>query len=158
MLETDLELLRPLIPNVQVTDPQLFRGGQPLEAAWPLLANAGVKLVVNLRNDPVPDEEIDVLHFGMRYLASPMNGWGRPGPLQVDSIVDRIAQEISRNQPVFVHCQHGDDRTGTIIACYRIRIQGWTNQEALREAENLHMSWVEILMRDFIEDYGKKED
>ncbi|MBN2210712.1 MAG: dual specificity protein phosphatase family protein, partial [Sedimentisphaerales bacterium] len=36
-------------------------------------------------------------------------------------------------QPVLVHCQHGADRTGTMCAMYRIVIEGWPKEEALRE-------------------------
>ena len=35
--------------------------------------------------------------------------------------------------PFFVHCQHGSDRTGVCIAAYRIVVQGWTKQDAIRE-------------------------
>lgn len=35
--------------------------------------------------------------------------------------------------PVFVHCQHGADRTGTMCAIYRVAVQGWTKGEAIRE-------------------------
>jgi len=36
-------------------------------------------------------------------------------------------------QPVLVHCQHGADRTGMMIAVYRIIVQGWSKQQALDE-------------------------
>jgi protein tyrosine/serine phosphatase len=35
--------------------------------------------------------------------------------------------------PVFVHCQHGADRTGTMCAVYRIAVQGWSKDEAIAE-------------------------
>jgi hypothetical protein len=38
-----------------------------------------------------------------------------------------------RRTPVLVHCQHGADRTGTMIAVYRIAVQGWSKAEAIRE-------------------------
>ena len=35
--------------------------------------------------------------------------------------------------PLLVHCQHGADRTGLMSALYRVAVQGWTKEEALRE-------------------------
>jgi len=35
--------------------------------------------------------------------------------------------------PVLVHCMHGADRTGVMSAIYRVAIQGWTKDEALKE-------------------------
>src|SRR5262249_18086825 len=36
-------------------------------------------------------------------------------------------------QPVLVHCQHGSDRTGTMVALYRIVVEGWSKEAALLE-------------------------
>ncbi len=37
------------------------------------------------------------------------------------------------NYPVFIHCEHGNDRTGLIAALYRIQVQGWDWREARKE-------------------------
>ncbi len=161
MIDSDFDAFRagdpPLIPNLGVADPKLIRGGQPLMAAWPLLAAAGVNLVINLRDDALPEEEPGVTAAGMRYVNFPMSGWKKPNRNEVDVTLDRIAQEIGRGQTVYCHCKHGDDRTGTICACYRIR-QGWTAQEALKEATSDGMNPLEVFMKEFVESYGKKED
>jgi tyrosine-protein phosphatase SIW14 len=55
--------------------------------------------------------------------------------------------------PVFIHCKHGCDRTGTIIACHRLRHDRWTATAALREAKAYGMSaWV-FGMKRFIKDF-----
>jgi protein tyrosine/serine phosphatase len=41
-----------------------------------------------------------------------------------------------KNQPVFVHCQHGSDRTGMMVASYRMLEQDWTNADAESEIHN----------------------
>jgi protein tyrosine/serine phosphatase len=50
--------------------------------------------------------------------------------------------------PVFVHCFHGSDRTGTMVAMYRIFIQGWSKAEALRELKEggygFHPIWKNL--------------
>jgi protein tyrosine/serine phosphatase len=52
-------------------------------------------------------------------------------------------------QPVLVHCQHGSDRTGTMVAIYRIAFQGWTKAQATDEMINggfgFHPMWQNLL-------------
>ena len=38
-----------------------------------------------------------------------------------------------KRKPMLLHCQHGADRTGTMCALYRIVVQGWSKDEAIRE-------------------------
>lgn len=52
-------------------------------------------------------------------------------------------------QPVLVHCQHGSDRTGTMVAIYRIAVEGWTKAQATDEMVNggfgFHPMWQNLL-------------
>ena len=47
--------------------------------------------------------------------------------------------------PVLVHCQHGADRTGSMIAVYRVIVQGWSKDDAIREMKEggygFHRIW-----------------
>ena len=51
--------------------------------------------------------------------------------------------------PVLVHCQHGADRTGIICALYRIIIQGWTKEDAIKEMNQggfgFHQIWNNLV-------------
>ena len=57
--------------------------------------------------------------------------------------------------PVFIHCQHGCDRTGTIVACYRMKHDQWTFEKAIAEANHYGLSMFERGMKRFIQDFGK---
>ena len=52
-------------------------------------------------------------------------------------------------QPVLVHCDHGSDRTGTMVAIYRVAIEGWTKAQATDEMINggfgFHPLWQNLL-------------
>jgi tyrosine-protein phosphatase SIW14 len=45
--------------------------------------------------------------------------------------------------PVLVHCQHGEDRTGLIVAAYRVMVSGWDKNKAMAEA--LHFGYRDWL-------------
>jgi hypothetical protein len=54
------------------------------------------------------------------------------------------------NRPIVIHCQHGSDRTGAMMALYRIVVQGWTKDDAIREMNAggyHHSSWFSNLDR-----------
>lgn len=143
----------PGIPNFHRVDEHLFRGGQPSAADLAALQALGVRTVVNLRYEDslVKAEQAQAEALGMRYVNVPMYGLARPREEQVASVM-RILDDPS-NWPVFVHCKRGADRTGAIVACYRIAHHGWTPDAAIREADALGMMRLELAKKAYIRDY-----
>jgi protein tyrosine/serine phosphatase len=132
----------------------LYRGAQPDEPGILSLKRLGIKTIVDLRmtKDTWKQEAGLALAHGIVYTNIPFKGTGRP---KQDQIATALAIIQNSPGPVFVHCQYGCDRTGTIIACYRIRHDGWSNAAALAEARRYGLSWFERGMRSYILDFGK---
>ena len=84
-----------------------------------------------------------------------MPGLSAPSDEQVARVMSIINDPD--NQPVFVHCKRGADRTGTIGAIYRISHDGWTADRAIAEARLYGMSWAEFGMKSYISDYYKQQ-
>jgi protein tyrosine/serine phosphatase len=121
------------IPNVRVVSPALVRGGQPSEEGLKLLKEAGVKTIVNLRNEEVlvAREERIARQLGLKFVNIPQDAFNQPAESDIRKFLSTVDE--SANQPVFVHCLYGQDRTGTMVGIYRIKYQGWTASQAFDE-------------------------
>ncbi len=97
------------------------------------LEKAGIKTIVNLRSrlKLVERERQWVEETGMRYHSYPLRYWLSPGIEDMERLFSVI--ETPENNPVFIHCFHGADRTGIGIAAYRIMRENWTFEDAYRE-------------------------
>jgi len=135
-------------------DEHLYRGAQPTEAGFRRLRDLGVRTVVNLRleADAVRlDEQKIVESLGMRYVHLPVRDgnvftWFRRIPGEA---VARFFSILDTEPgPVFVHCHRGTDRTGALVALYRIARNGWEGHRASKEAAELGMRvWYRGLRR-----------
>lgn len=145
------------LPNFHKVSGQLYRGAQPLGGAASKLAALGVKTIVNLRgeDDLSRVEQKEAETAGLRFFSVAMPGLSAPSDEQVAQVMAIINNP--ENQPVFIHCKRGSDRTGTIAAIYRISNEGWTAERAIAEAKLHGMSWAEFGMRSYISDYYYKQ-
>lgn len=146
----------PDLPRFFRINENLYRGAQPTPAGIRSLAELGIKTIVNLRgkNETTQAERDEAVAAGLSYFNIPLPDLSSPS----DELVDQVLAIINNraNWPVFVHCNHGKDRTGLIIACYRISVEGKTDKDALREAKKYGLSWVQFGMKDYIGDYYKR--
>ena len=84
----------------------------------------------------------------MRYINVPMTGLIPPTNLEITRIL--VLLEAPNAGAVFVHCMRGADRTGAVIAAYRIDHDHWDNGRALNEAMSLGMSFFQLPRQNFI--------
>ncbi len=121
-------LKREGVPNLHRVDKGLYRGGQPTAQSMRELAKLGVKTVVNLRafhsdRDEIAGTDLAYVHFPM--MAFHVD--------EEDVVRFLKVTTDEKRRPVFVHCWHGADRTGVMCAAYRIAVQGWEKDAAIRE-------------------------
>ena len=143
----------PALPNFHQVNQQFFRGGQPKDGGLRKLKDLGVKTIVNLRGEDAHTrtESEEAHSLGLRYYSISLPEFSRPKDEEVGRVLDII--NAPENQPIFIHCRRGKDRTGTIVACYRISHDGWTAEQARDEARRYGLGWVEIGMRRYIDKY-----
>jgi protein tyrosine/serine phosphatase len=145
------------LPNFYRVNDVLYRGGQPSDDGFKRLAQLGIKTVLDLRDDGerAQAEELKARSAGLKYLNMPMGGFLKPNDKRVAEVMSILSS--AEHQPVFVHCQRGSDRTGTIIAIYRIDYDGWTSKDAKEEAKRFGLGFWQIRMRDYISDYNRNK-
>lgn len=146
------------LPNFQEVNSQLYRGAQPKSGGIKRLSQMGIKTIVNLRgaDETTRNEEAEARVAGLRYFNIPLRQFGRPTDEQVERVLNILND--SDNQPVFVHCRLGADRTGLVVAIYRIAHDGWTSERAKAEANKYGMHPWEIAMKQYIRDYYKRRE
>jgi protein tyrosine/serine phosphatase len=133
------------VPNLNQVGPNLYRSAQPTAAGF-IAAEKKLKLrtVISLRGY---HSDADLLKGTSIERASvPMSAWN----ITNDEIISALKQIKSAQAkgPVLLHCLHGADRTGVVVAMYRILYQGWSKEQALDEMKNggfnFHSVWANI--------------
>ncbi len=144
------------LPNFSKINDTLFRGGQPSAAGVKRLAELGVRTIVNFRDrqSSVLREQKYAAEQGIRFINIRLSNWFSATDDEMHRIIEIIRDPA--NHPVFVHCKRGADRTGTVIAIYRMLVEGWTDREANREAKRHGIGWWQVWMRDYIKSYYKR--
>jgi protein-tyrosine phosphatase len=138
------------IQNFYKVDERVYRGAQPTDDGFRYLANLGLKTVVDLReSDARSAREAQVVTaLGMRYINIPMTGLTPPSEADITRILALL--EDGNSGGVFVHCKRGADRTGAVIAAYRIDRDHWDNYRALKEAMSCGIALFQLPRMNYI--------
>jgi tyrosine-protein phosphatase SIW14 len=130
-LATDAKLAAIRIDNFGTINDHYYRGAQPKDDDYRDLAALGVKTVIDLTKDGRDDEPGLVKEAGMKFVRIPLTTSEAPSDEAVTQFLALVNDTAS--QPVYVHCQGGRHRTGTMTAVYRMTQDHWTADQAYQE-------------------------
>ncbi|QNK77942.1 dual specificity protein phosphatase family protein [Winogradskyella sp. PAMC22761] len=121
--------------NLYQVNSILYRSEQPSKKGFKDIDSIGVKTVLNLRrrwNNKKKSKD-----FNFNLVHQPI----KTKQLNEDDILNALNVIQNSEQPVLVHCWHGSDRTGTIIAAYRMVIENWSKELAIEEFKNENLGY-----------------
>ncbi len=134
------------VPNLHKVAHNLYRSGQPTADGFGQLeSKLGIKHVISFLPS-VNDESLSP-NTAIKFRRVPMNTWNIV-PKDTITALKMIDSGMS-NGPALIHCQHGSDRTGMMVALYRIAFEGWSKDRASDEMQHggfgFHNVWTNIV-------------
>jgi len=132
------------LDNLFKVSDDVYRSAQPTEGGMTSAKNLGIKTVISLRDTELDKDLNASENAGLNTIHIPITTWH----VTDDEILKALVILRDGPKPVLVHCRHGADRTGLIIALYRIVYQGWAKEEAkdemLHGGYGYHSIWTNI--------------
>ncbi len=149
-LETDLPKLR------SVTD-TIYRGGRPTENGIKILQQKGFKTIINLEDSAsaVATEITNVAKTSLREILIPFASLRTPQDSNVKAVLDLLNDP--GNYPIYIHCQHGEDRTGLLVGLYRVA-HGMAAADAYKQMLDLGFHQILFPLNHYFEKVTGFED
>jgi tyrosine-protein phosphatase SIW14 len=113
--------------NLYKIDTNLYRSEQPNKRGMLLLNSIGVKTVINFRQSQTDNRKSKQTDLDLVNI--PLNA----AAISYENIVTSMRVIKNSKKPILLHCKYGSDRTGCMVAVYRMAISGWTKEQAINE-------------------------
>lgn len=115
------------LENIHKVDNGVYRSEQPTPNEFKELEKVGIKEVLNLRRFNSDDDEAEDTDLVLHRIKSRAEALSEHQLLQAMKIIK------NRKGNILIHCKHGSDRTGAVVATYRIVFQDWAKEDAINE-------------------------
>lgn len=129
--------------NFDTVRPGLYRGGHPSDAQLDYLKSIGVDTIVDLEIGDmieatpwsISEEESAATSRGFNFIRKPLSAFQ---PFVSDAEMNATMSLLTdpANGTIYVHCKHGQDRTGLVIGLERVLDEGWEPADAYQEMLN----------------------
>lgn len=145
----------PGLKNFHEVNTGIWRGAAPTDEGLKTLRSMKIHTIIDLRymTKDVKKEKDTAKEMGFEWINIPM-GHEAPKQKQVDLFLSTLAK--APKESVFVHCQHGADRTGCMIGIYRVQVQNWTFKDAWSEMRKYGFKWFLFALKDAVRSRAKK--
>lgn len=115
------------LENLYRVDAELYRSEQPKKSDFAALNQLGVKSVINLRTLHKDNRKAKKASCTIEHCPVVTKN------ISYEDVVEILKLIEKSPKPVLIHCWHGSDRTGCVVAAYRMCRNNWTKEEAIKE-------------------------
>lgn len=116
------------VKNCFKVSDDIYRSAQPAGETASSMKELGIKSILNLRHYHPEDSE-EFKKAGIILYSYKMDA----GSASIKDLIEALKIIQTAPKPILIHCWHGSDRTGFIIAGYRMVMQGWSAEKAIEE-------------------------
>ena len=139
-----VKIEQPGLPNFHRITDNLYRCAQPTAEGMRAAEKLGIKTVISLRAFHSDKDELKATKLKSERIY--FNTWHA----EEEDVLRFLKIVTSTNAgPILIHCQHGADRTGTMVAIYRMAVQGWSKEDAIKELKEggygYHSIWTNLV-------------
>lgn len=120
------------VPNLHRVTETLWRSGQPDRRGLSFMADLGVRTVLNLRGTVSDARRTEDPRLTLVRVPMKSRNVAEDDGAQIVAALTALDEGLARG-PVLVHCRFGSDRTGCIVALYRMLWQDWPRAKAIAE-------------------------
>lgn len=132
------------VNNFHKVNEELYRCGQPSKKDMQLIEQHGIKTVLNLRHKRSDKNELK--GTGLIQKEVNINTW----KISEEDLITALKIIDKSEKPIVVHCLHGADRTGAVIAAYRIVYDNWNKEKAIAELKETQYGFHEKAFKNII--------
>ncbi|WP_052825928.1 dual specificity protein phosphatase family protein [Neotamlana nanhaiensis] len=122
----------------------IYRSEQPSKKGFSEIETMGIKTVLNFRRKWDDSNKAKHTDLILKHVKLKSKTLTEAEVLQVLKIIDKA------EKPLLIHCWHGSDRTGVMIAAYRIIFENWSKTDAINEFRKsefgYHENWYPNLI------------
>ena len=121
--------------NLYKVDELLYRSEQLVSEDKAIIKRIPIKSIINLRYfTRSGDRKLFAPSEGIKLINHPLLTWRIKAP--EIALTLKLIRQHQQEGAVLIHCYHGADRTGIMVAMYRIIYQNWSIKDAKQEMLN----------------------
>lgn len=138
--------------------PIMYRGTRPDKEIFEFLKKIGVKSVISARTNPQKNRAKLANQYGIKFFHVHTGVFKVPGQFEIDKFFSLVNDPA--NQPVYVTCWAGEDRTSFYVSLYQIVYGDWSYEEAVEDMDKHDLKRWWYVFNDYeqvIKEYADKK-